>query len=133
LAIRASFTDILENRCLFASAAEFGDLTNTYIRWCEQQKQFPTIPGLGNFLAFNIQEAPKNWARDGRTDLLEVFEQFKQYQKEMMESSVIGHKVNVPGMIFLMKNHGYADRQETNVKHSGAITMNVVSFLPPND
>lgn len=128
---RVSLADMVRGNARFETLEDFSEHANLYLDWCEQQKKWPSVAGLANFLGFDMKSAPIRWKND-KPELYMAYELFKQQLAEIYEQEVISKKANVVGVIFLMKNAlGYQDRIDQKVEHSGQVSFNVVSYLPP--
>ena len=97
----------------FKSVEDIELKIKSYKDYLETNSKPPTIAGLAYFLGIDRQTLYNYEKKD------EYFGTIKKYRDwVMMNLEEIGVEKGNGGVVFLMKNYGYTDKQEVAVEHS---------------
>ena len=97
----------------FKSVEEIETKIKAYKEYLEEKGKPPTIAGLAYYLGIDRQSLYNYEKKD------EFFDTIKKYRDwVMMNLEESGVEKGNGGVIFLLKNYGYRDKQEVAVEHS---------------
>lgn len=101
----------------FHTAYHFAEACDAYFTACQEEKQWPTMAGLS--LALGFSRRNQIYRQDWDQDYTHVLETARLMVEHAYEQRLGGQ--SVAGCIFALKQMGWADKQEIDLKNDREI------------